>query len=301
MPFVPFIIEVILVYGGKCMSILTVVKDPSFFLSKVESMLVENEAQNNLILGLLYRSIKLKDEAEDYFFAFVEKNDEVVLCFIKTPNKKLIMANSRPIALDEIRHVVQELLQLNVSIPGMIGEKQLVTDFVSIWQEQTNCKKNVDMEQLIYKLEEVNQNTIGTGEMRQANEQDIVKISHWIYDFSLVTPEELSIEEARNIADESVKAGTIFLWLDNGEVVSMARKSRPSINGIVISLVYTPKEIRKKGYASSLVASLSQHLLNEGYKFCSLYTDLANPTSNHIYKEIGYNPVAESVMYSFAD
>ena len=32
----------------------------------------------------------------------------------------------------------------------------------------------------------------------------------------------------------------------------------------------------------------------------SLYTDLANPTSNHIYQVIGYEPVTEAVMVSFS-
>ncbi|NLT43149.1 MAG: GNAT family N-acetyltransferase, partial [Anaerolineae bacterium] len=49
------------------------------------------------------------------------------------------------------------------------------------------------------------------------------------------------------------------------------------------------------------VAALSQMLLDRGRRFCFLYTDLANPTSNHIYQEIGYHPVADSVMLRFQD
>ncbi|MBJ6958567.1 GNAT family N-acetyltransferase, partial [Vibrio cholerae] len=51
--------------------------------------------------------------------------------------------------------------------------------------------------------------------------------------------------------------------------------------------VYTPPEFRKKGFASKLVANISQIILDSG-KFPSLLTDLDNPTSNHIYKEIGF-------------
>jgi hypothetical protein len=32
--------------------------------------------------------------------------------------------------------------------------------------------------------------------------------------------------------------------------------------------------------------------LDSGKKFCTLYTDLDNPTSNSIYQKIGYKPVA---------
>lgn len=63
--------------------------------------------------------------------------------------------------------------------------------------------------------------------------------------------------------------------------------------------VYTPREKRGKGYASACVAAMSQLLLNQGRKYCFLYTDLANPTSNHIYQAIGYEPVCDADMYRF--
>lgn len=91
---------------------------------------------------------------------------------------------------------------------------------------------------------------------------------------------------------------SIFLWEDQ-HPVSMTRKARATNNGIIIGLVYTPPEFRQQGYTSSCVASLSQLLLDEGYQFCSLYTDLANPTSNQIYQRIGYRPIQKSIMIQF--
>ena len=57
--------------------------------------------------------------------------------------------------------------------------------------------------------------------------------------------------------------------------------------------MYTPPELRGRGYATALTAELSQRLLDGrlfegGRRFCFLYTDLANPTSNAIYERIGY-------------
>jgi predicted GNAT family acetyltransferase len=40
-------------------------------------------------------------------------------------------------------------------------------------------------------------------------------------------------------------------------------------------------------------------MLAEGRRFCFLFTDLGNPTSNHIYQEIGYRPVADVDVYRF--
>jgi len=47
------------------------------------------------------------------------------------------------------------------------------------------------------------------------------------------------------------------------------------------------------------VAGVSQHLLDGGRIFCTLFTDLANPTSNHIYQAIGYEPVCDVDEYQF--
>ena len=63
--------------------------------------------------------------------------------------------------------------------------------------------------------------------------------------------------------------------------------------GVRIGAVYTPPEHRRRGYATATVASLSRAMLDRGRRACYLFTDLANPTSNHIYAEIGYEPVCD--------
>ena len=90
----------------------------------------------------------------------------------------------------------------------------------------------------------------------------------------------------------------VFIWEDDGEVVSMMKKSRPTKRGITVGLVYTPKNQRRKGYARTLVAEISKELLKD-YDFCTLYTDMMNPTSNKIYKEIGYVKIVDSVQLGF--
>ena len=101
-----------------------------------------------------------------------------------------------------------------------------------------------------------------------------------------------------------VAVGRDPLWEDGGEPVSLAGWGGPTPNGIRIGPVYTPPELRGRGYATALTAELSQRLLDGrlfegGRRFCFLYTDLANPTSNAIYERIGYRRVAESAEIVF--
>lgn len=96
------------------------------------------------------------------------------------------------------------------------------------------------------------------------------------------------------IVDEELAEGTTALWRNPaGEFVSMSAYGGATPHGIRIRKVYTTPAHRRHGYASACVAALSAQLLTEGRRFCFLNTDLANPTSNAIYQQIGYQPVCD--------
>ena len=86
--------------------------------------------------------------------------------------------------------------------------------------------------------------------------------------------------------------GSLFIW-ENDDAVAMAGLEHETARGIAISWVYTPAHVRRRGYATACVATLTQSILDGGKKFCCLYTDLANPASNSIYQKIGYRPVCD--------
>ncbi|MCJ8010525.1 hypothetical protein MUG84_02060 [Paenibacillus sp. KQZ6P-2] len=44
---------------------------------------------------------------------------------------------------------------------------------------------------------------------------------------------------------------------------------------------------------------MTRNMLSGPDRFASLYTDLSNPVTNHIYMNIGYKPLADSVVYVF--
>jgi predicted GNAT family acetyltransferase len=63
--------------------------------------------------------------------------------------------------------------------------------------------------------------------------------------------------------------------------------------------VFTPPDVRGRGYAGALVGEVSARLIEEGHRFCFLYTDLSNPISNRLYRRLGYELVCESAEYTF--
>ena len=88
------------------------------------------------------------------------------------------------------------------------------------------------------------------------------------------------------------------IWED-GLPVSLAGFSGETPNGVRIGPVYTPPVLRSRGYGSAVTAAVSAERLAAGRRFCFLYTDAANPTSNKIYTQIGYEPVCDAFDYAF--
>lgn len=88
-------------------------------------------------------------------------------------------------------------------------------------------------------------------------------------------------------------------WEHEGAPVSLAGFAGPTPHGVRVGPIYTPPAERRRGYASPLVATLSQRLLDGGRRFCFLYTDLSNPTSNRIYTDVGYEPVCDVNVFAF--
>jgi predicted GNAT family acetyltransferase len=88
----------------------------------------------------------------------------------------------------------------------------------------------------------------------------------------------------------------LYVWDDGGAVSST--RIHETVNGVVrISFVYTLPERRRRGYASALVAEVSERALAQGAQRVMLYADASNPTTNAIYQAVGYRRVGEAREY----
>jgi uncharacterized protein len=106
---------------------------------------------------------------------------------------------------------------------------------------------------------------------------------------------------APDVTQQLIGRGQLHFWLDGGHPRAMVAATRETRSGCAINTVYTPPQFRRCGYATAAVATLSASLLDAGRRFCCLYTDLANPTSNAIYAKIGYRPIRDDSEIAFEE
>jgi predicted GNAT family acetyltransferase len=58
--------------------------------------------------------------------------------------------------------------------------------------------------------------------------------------------------------------------------------------------------LRGRGYGGAVTVAATRLAQERGAGKVVLFTDLANPTSNALYQRLGYRPVEDRVMISFA-
>ena len=136
------------------------------------------------------------------------------------------------------------------------------------------------------------------GALRIAGKDDLDLLTTWGEEF--VADAGLPPgHDQRAIAQRHVAAQAAHFWDVDGRPVSMAIATGATPTGMRIGGVYTPRGLRGQGHASACVAALTQRLLDAGRRRCFLYTDVANPTSNAIYRRLGYVPVADYEEWRF--
>ena len=200
-----------------------------------------------------------------------------------------------PMELDALTALADAIAEAGAVLPGVSGEAATAACFAGLWTERTRSAAAPKQGLRIYELHGVMDIGSVEGNLRRADERDRALAERWVREFQTETGERPSDPAPR--VEAWLTAGQIWLW-QNGEAMSMTI-TRKSAHGVVrLAGVYTPPEKRRRGYAAACVHAISKAITAAGFR-CMLYTDLGNPTSNSIYRRIGYRAVAEGLHYRF--
>ena len=278
------------------------------FMAAAGEYLGAREAEHNLIFGIC---AGLEAEAaqapagskhpgvaaNEPYFAVVVDRGRVVGAALRTPPRDLVLSE-----IDDegaLATLIDDLI--DEPLPGVIGPAALSAAFAEAWARRTGSPARWAMSERIFRLTEVRPPRSAPGTMVAAGPSERQLIVDWLLAFvdEAFGGEELF--DAGEAADRWVAARgrTMWLWVDDGRVVSMGGVSGRTPNGVRIGPVYTPMDDRNRGYASNLVAEATQRELDDGRRFVFLFTDLANPTSNRIYQAIGFEPVSDVDRHVF--
>ena len=103
-------------------------------------------------------------------------------------------------------------------------------------------------------------------------------------------------ERMRALVPKRIERGQFWIWDDAGAVAFAGWTDAPP-DAARVAPVYTPPRARGRGYATALVAALSQALLDEGRQRLFLITDLANPDVELDLREDRLSPAVGPVPF----
>lgn len=258
------------------------------FLAHAEPWLLERESLHNLVLSLAYARAMRGGEDPGAFWATVETDDGVAGAAVLTPPHKLLVTHMPPGAGAVL---VTALADHGVSVPSVLGPEEVASEVAGAWVSAHGGLWARGIRHGVYEADRVVHPPAPAGELRTAHLGDTDVCVGWAHGFARDTG--MPFPSPRAAVGRWIERASLFVWEADGAPASMAVAQGRTKAGARIGYVYTPPEHRGRGYASASVATLTQRLLDSVCDFVVLYTDLANATSNDIYRRIGYDQIGE--------
>jgi predicted GNAT family acetyltransferase len=263
--------------------------DPREVLVIASPFLAAEPVRHNLVATLLHRCVRT-DEPGRFWIAAT--GDRVLGVTFQSPLH--FFATTTPMPPAAAVATVDRIVDDGVELPGVNGEAAVSSGFAGQWTERTRSAARPVEGMRLYEVDDVVV-PAASGRVRRATEADRELAAQWLDAFAAETGEPGGDADA--VARRRIATGELWFH-DDGGSVALTGMSIPVGGATRVGPVYTPPELRGRGYASKLVADRSAVARADGLR-CLLYADLANPTSNAIYRAIGYRPVAELVRYEF--
>lgn len=268
---------------------------PRAFLDRALSWLMESEAENNLVLSLAAQADREFPEGAPAWFASVEEGADVLGVAFRTPPHMLGLSRMPVAAVPLVTRMAAETF---AQIPGVVGPEDEAAACAEIWAASHPVRSRLEMRMGIYALEGVVPAPRSVpGHLHPVEAGKSGAFVPWMEGFEKDTG--IFSAGAGDTVRRLAETGSLFIWVVDDVPVAMAGTSGTTPHGVRLGYVYTPPELRGRGYAGALTAALSRQLLGAGRRFCFLYTNPADPVPNAIYRRIGYEIVSRAACYRF--
>ncbi|MBO2448912.1 GNAT family N-acetyltransferase [Actinomadura barringtoniae] len=215
--------------------------------------------------------------------------------FLHTRGYPLLLSAMPEPAARDLTGVIAETER---EVIGVNGTNALAATFAEEWRHRTGETATVRMRQRLYRLDKLTlPEPLPPGSGRFASSDDIDTLVTMSKAFEDDTGEQVGANP--QLVGDRIGYQGYGLWENAGALVSFAGRTRVVADMARVGPVFTPREHRRHGYASAATALISQAALDAGAGNVVLFTDLANPTSNSIYQQLGYRPVSDVVQLAF--
>ena len=285
------------------LSTMSVVRhsDPMAFLAAAAPIFARDEALASSYVAFAMGLIRNPPaESEFVYLATFAEGDLLGAAVFRGSSAVWIGASDPDAAIAFADDLFAQQPDLGPALHGVVGFRSTCDAFAHRWCALSGRRHEVRVRLRNHKLVQVESVPRPSGAARVATADDIGWVSDAQHDF--ITEIQLPEDPARlrKMIPRRIEQEQIWIWDDAGSVAMAGWTDAPP-DAARVAPVYTPPQARGRGYATALVAELSQSLLDRGCQRLFLITDLANPVSNSIYAKIGYRPQSDLFHFDFLD
>jgi predicted GNAT family acetyltransferase len=275
--------------------------DVEEYAAAAEAFLAADPCARNVLLTVMdiVRTVPSTYSAPASFW-WITDGESVVGAASWTPPHGLLVSAIPPEAVPGLVTAARErATALGIRLGGVVGPASSARAVAAAWTAATGDAIETDRSILLNELDSLTEVARPPGTRRPAVAGDLGMIAAWLDDFSAES-EHVAPSDSLAVADHMVRSGHVDLWEVGGCVVCLVAH-RDAAGVVRIGPVYTPPEHRNRGYARWLTYEVTARALEQpGVDRAMLFTDAANPVSNSIYRQAGYQPRGEHVEIDFA-
>jgi predicted GNAT family acetyltransferase len=236
-------------------------------------------------------------------------DQRIVGIALKTGHQPMILSPMSMTASEAFAHYI---LQQNVEFTAVNGPQDTIDSFLDTYIDATrsnglSLSRKLKSKQLIYEVKHFQEPTQSKGSPHQLTHDDIEIGAIFLKEFN----EEVKFETNFDLiafTRAKVEAGLYWFWIDiidgrktivalGGHSFVVANQNGEKSVGR-IGPIYTRPLYRSQGYGSHLTAFLTSKLLTDHSCRVMLFADEANPSSNKVYRRLGYEVLGENVEFS---
>ena len=270
--------------------------DAAGFLRHAGSLLGTHAIDNNVMLGIAGRLVDAPQD--DAVLITVDDGGTPCLAGLMTPPWRLIVSTGRD---DAVPVLVEAMLDGGPRPPGVVGLAAMAERFATAWNAATGEKAPPATEMNLHVTDRVNAPADVSGELRLAKAEESEWVAESFIEFAIaIGADDAERGESRTSAAAYLARGEVWVWDVGGSPVSLVCCTRMAPVGARVAPVYTPPDQRGRGYASAAVAALTTRLLDDGAQWCAIFADVDNPTTNTMYRRIGYKEHGTFREYDFS-
>lgn len=284
---------------------LEFVTDPAAFLEAASAHLAADPVVTTVIASVTERLARQPQPDLPYCWWLLVRDDSGAVVgvamrtapFAPHPLYVLPMPDDAAVALARSLHERGEPVP---GVNGALPASRLVAEETA---RLAGGEVSVHTHMRLFELGELVVPPAPAGRLRAATPDDDALCLAWFHAFDRAAAEQAGRPGTHGVAEtltlDDVRAriddGLIWLWEDeSGTPVHLTGANAPAHGVTRVGPVYTPAEHRGRGYASRAVAEVSRRYVEQGVR-CCLFTDQANPVSNHVYEQLGYRAVVDMV------